>query len=201
MEQVDSSPPPQENSQPSDPEISQAEIEHEKKAAAAEDDNASDDEEGSLDNVDSVVEDEDDKVMVGGEIDTPAFALLAGVVEDDQEENNKAKVSIPLTRLPATLGRSHETNDKNFFGVGNRKALSRQQVNIITWREFVFCGYYVPHKLYSCLCSCNDILHGLTLVARFFLVFYRHYTLCSVSFRFKILWVDLWDNTMPNPMN
>ena len=43
-------------------------------------------------------------------------------------------LSIPITRLPATLGRSHDTKDKNFFGLGTRKVLSRNQA-VIFWRD------------------------------------------------------------------
>ena len=70
--------------------------------------------------------------IVGGEIQSPAFCLLAGVytANDDALE----VVSIPLTKLPATIGRSHDTDDAHFFGLGTRKALSRQQA-VIYFRD------------------------------------------------------------------
>ena len=47
---------------------------------------------------------------LGGSISTPAYALLAGVALE-----NKSKIlSIPLTSLPTTLGKEHDTKDINF---------------------------------------------------------------------------------------
>jgi hypothetical protein len=43
-------------------------------------------------------------------------------------------LSIPITRLPATLGRSHDTKDTHFFGLGTQKVLSRNQA-VIFWRD------------------------------------------------------------------
>lgn len=37
---------------------------------------------------------------------------------------------MPITRIPATLGRSHDSTDENFFGLGPKKALSREQCRI-----------------------------------------------------------------------
>ena len=53
---------------------------------------------------------------------------------DQQKDGNQTAVSVPLTRLPATLGRSHETNDTNFFGLGTERVLSRQQC-VIGYRD------------------------------------------------------------------
>jgi hypothetical protein len=47
-----------------------------------------------------------------------------------EDPENRQVVSLPLTRLPATLGRSHDTKDKHFFGLGGKKVLSRQQCRI-----------------------------------------------------------------------
>ena len=69
---------------------------------------------------------------VGGKIDTPAFCLLAGVFVDT--EDCIEMISLPLTKIPAAIGRSHDTNDPHFFGLGNKKALSRQQA-IIYFRD------------------------------------------------------------------
>ena len=62
----------------------------------------------------------------GGSCDTTCFALLDGRVTDPETEETSA-FQIPLTKLPAVLGRSHETANPNFFGLGRRKALSRKQ--------------------------------------------------------------------------
>jgi len=70
----------------------------------------------------------DDDISLGGVIDTKAFALITGVFVEDT--GTRQVVSIPLTHLPATLGRSHDTKDPKFFGLGTRKVLSRQQVMI-----------------------------------------------------------------------
>jgi hypothetical protein len=43
-------------------------------------------------------------------------------------------LSIPITRLPAILGRSHETSDPHFFGLGMKKVLSRNQA-VLQWRD------------------------------------------------------------------
>ena len=69
------------------------------------------------------------EVSLGGPIDTPAFGLLDGIFEDP-ETGSHTRVTIPLTRLPATLGRSHDTDDPLFFGLGKKKALSRKQCMI-----------------------------------------------------------------------
>lgn len=45
-------------------------------------------------------------------------------------------MTIPLTRLPAVLGRSHSTGDINFFSLGPAKALSRQHC-VIDYRDNV----------------------------------------------------------------
>ena len=74
-------------------------------------------------------------VEVGGSITTKAFALLDGIHEDP-ETGVRERVTIPLTKFPATLGRSHDTDDdddddeQHFFGLGKKKALSRQQCRI-----------------------------------------------------------------------
>lgn len=66
---------------------------------------------------------------MGGTIDTPCFALLDGVSEDPATKKN-TRMTIPVTRLPAIFGRSHDTDDPHFFGLGTKKALSRKQCMI-----------------------------------------------------------------------
>ena len=46
-------------------------------------------------------------------ITTPAYALLVGVVLEILSKI----LSIPLTSLPTTLGKEHDTNDVNFVGL------------------------------------------------------------------------------------
>jgi len=50
---------------------------------------------------------------LGGSITTPAYALLVGVAL----ENESKILSIPLTTLPTTLGKQHDTKDVNFVGL------------------------------------------------------------------------------------
>ena len=69
---------------------------------------------------------DNDTTAFGGTSDTPCFALLDGRVTDP-DTNETFTFRVPLTKLPAVLGRSHETEDPNFFGLGRRKALSRKQ--------------------------------------------------------------------------
>ena len=71
--------------------------------------------------------DDDDGMDVGGSIDQPCYALLDGVFQDPENPNSKTRVTIPITRLPAILGRTHDTDDPHFFGLGKKKALSRKQ--------------------------------------------------------------------------
>ena len=73
-------------------------------------------------------EDDDEEVItLGGKSETPCFALLDGIFEDPQDPTTKTRVTIPITRLPAVLGRTHDTDDPHFFGLGKKKALSRKQ--------------------------------------------------------------------------
>jgi hypothetical protein len=74
-----------------------------------------------------------DDIEVGGTVDTPCFALLDGMVQDPETQES-SRFNIPLTKLPAVLGRSHETDDPHFFGLGSRKALSRKQC-VIYYRD------------------------------------------------------------------
>ena len=67
--------------------------------------------------------------LLGGNIQTPAFCLLDGFFEDP-DTAKKTRLTLPIDRLPATLGRTHHTEETNFFGLGKVKALSRQQCSI-----------------------------------------------------------------------
>merc|ERR1712238_536447 len=67
-----------------------------------------------------------DEVEVGVTIDKPAYFLLAVMYEQkDNTQEPLAKVSIPITTLPALLGRNHNTKNPQFVSLGDHKALSR----------------------------------------------------------------------------
>jgi len=83
---------------------------------------------------------------IGGSIETPCFALLDGKVFD-AETVETSPFRIPLTKLPAVLGRSHETDDPNFFGLGSRKALSRKQCAIYYQDSKGGCVEWDKHEL------------------------------------------------------
>jgi hypothetical protein len=67
-----------------------------------------------------------------------AFVMMLLIMMHDmtiyQKDGVRKRVTIPLTRLPAVLGRSHNTGDVNFFSLGPAKALSRQHC-IIDYRD------------------------------------------------------------------
>jgi hypothetical protein len=73
--------------------------------------------------------DEDVKLSLGGLIESLAFCLLDGIFEDPKE-GTKKRVTVPINRVPAVLGRTHNTSDRGFFGLGKVKALSREQCRI-----------------------------------------------------------------------
>ncbi|KAG7369691.1 FHA domain containing protein [Nitzschia inconspicua] len=66
---------------------------------------------------------------MGGIQATAAFALLDGI-QHDLGSGKRERVTVPITRLPAVLGRSHDTKDPNFFGLGTHKAVSRNHFKI-----------------------------------------------------------------------
>lgn len=72
---------------------------------------------------------DDVSLNVGGPQTTEAFALLDGI-QQDPDSGKKERVTVPITRLPAVLGRSHDTKDSNFFGLGTKKAVSRNHFTI-----------------------------------------------------------------------
>ncbi len=49
---------------------------------------------------------------------TPAYALLVGVAP----ENQSRILFVPLTSLPTTLGKEHDTKDANFVGLAEHKS-------------------------------------------------------------------------------
>jgi hypothetical protein len=75
-------------------------------------------------------------VLLGGTLPTPALCLLDGFADGELSTDLK-RFTLPITGLPATLGRSHQnTTDKYFFGLGrSAKAISRQQFRIEYWAD------------------------------------------------------------------
>jgi pSer/pThr/pTyr-binding forkhead associated (FHA) protein len=85
-------------------------------------------------------------VVVGGRVDIPCYCLLDGIDDDaadavqhqeeDEEEpdrrprRRRRRLTVPITRLPATLGRRHETTDPHFYSLGSAKAVSREHARI-----------------------------------------------------------------------
>jgi hypothetical protein len=67
--------------------------------------------------------------ILGGTLETPAFCLLDGVLMAEEQQ----RVTFPISRLPAILGRTHKTRDTNVIGMGAAKALSREQCRIDYW--------------------------------------------------------------------
>jgi pSer/pThr/pTyr-binding forkhead associated (FHA) protein len=69
--------------------------------------------------------------VLGGKCDTPAFCLLDGFVQDSTAGGAVRPFRVPINRLPAILGRTHETSESNFFGLGTQeRAMSRNQFRI-----------------------------------------------------------------------
>jgi hypothetical protein len=69
-------------------------------------------------------------ILVGGSSKKRAYALLDGFLQDPKDDSPPERLSVPVTRLPATLGRTHATSEPNFLGLGKAKAISRQQCRI-----------------------------------------------------------------------
>ena len=81
---------------------------------------------------------------LGGIVDTPCFCLLDGIIDltPTTSSNNKdesttekqiERLSVPITHLPAVLGRAHQTNDENFIPLGTFTTISRQHCKIEYW--------------------------------------------------------------------
>mmetsp|Transcript_8329 Transcript_8329/g.16945 ORF Transcript_8329/g.16945 Transcript_8329/m.16945 type:complete len:1022 (-) Transcript_8329:990-4055(-) len=75
---------------------------------------------------------------LGGQIDEPAYALLTGRCYDPKTDA-ACVVSVPLTRIPATLGRAHDTHSASFFGLGTNKSLSRSHA-VVYYRDSAGAG-------------------------------------------------------------
>ena len=71
----------------------------------------------------------DKSVVLGGSLEKEAYALLTGQYEDTKE-SKKTIVHVPITALPAILGRTQKTSDQHIFDLGNCKALSRKHAVI-----------------------------------------------------------------------
>jgi len=68
-------------------------------------------------------------LSLGGTCDKPSYALLTGLYEDIKK-STKTTVKIPITALPAILGRTQKTTNEHIFDLGNCKALSRKHALI-----------------------------------------------------------------------
>ena len=87
-------------------------------------------------------------VSLGGTLEKndAAYALLDGLLHHDAgssdggnagagsndsvDTSKMERITIPITYLPAIIGRSHDSNEPNFFGLGSNKAISRKQCMI-----------------------------------------------------------------------
>lgn len=72
-------------------------------------------------------------LLLGGRSKEPCYCLLDGFLEDPEDAGaEKSRITIPITKLPATIGRSHDkdSDDPHFFGLGSKKALSRKHCRI-----------------------------------------------------------------------
>jgi hypothetical protein len=69
-------------------------------------------------------------VLVGGSREEPSFALLDGFFEDPEDPGKRERITVPVKTLPTVFGRSHDTNDPHFVGLGKKKALSRKHFSI-----------------------------------------------------------------------
>lgn len=72
---------------------------------------------------------------LGGKIEKEAYALLSGQYEDTKT-NTRTLVNVPITILPAILGRTQKTTDKHVFDLGYCKALSRKHAVIFYTDSF-----------------------------------------------------------------
>lgn len=115
----------------------QMEVDEEEEAGGGgESNNESGDSSGDDDEDDDGEDDTDEPsaTTLGGSIPTPAYALLTGILDDPKKDGDdptkRSVISVPITRLPAVLGRNHKTKDPNFFGLGDARLLSRNHVRI-----------------------------------------------------------------------
>ena len=113
------------------------------------------DQEESLDEEEEEEDEEEEEegdgktmVQVGGRQKEKAYALLDGVIEDSST-GVKSRVTIPITRIPATLGRTHDTDDPHFFGLGKIKALSRRQCRICKFHS-EGVPIWEPSRAFTC---------------------------------------------------
>lgn len=67
--------------------------------------------------------------LLGGSVSKDALCLMDGVLWKDAASTSE-RVTLYIKRIPAIIGRSHVTTDKNFVGLSSDKAVSRQHVRI-----------------------------------------------------------------------
>ena len=88
--------------------------------------------EGINEEVDAASSDADEEggepsssLEVPGMLGTPCYALLVGMIDPStktEESSNNEIISIPITRLPVTLGKEHDTRDPSFIGLQESSA-------------------------------------------------------------------------------
>jgi len=91
----------------------------------------------------TAISEEDDKpisspIQLGGPNGSngiPAYALLVGMIIDpDQADSNNDSeneiISIPITRLPTTLGKEHNTKDPSFVGLKENSSSSNNDTTL-----------------------------------------------------------------------
>jgi hypothetical protein len=86
-------------------------------------------------------------IVVGGSTTQPALCLLDGYREE--ADNVIERVTVPIQRLPTTVGRAHTTDDVHFIGLGGNdtpvaKAVSRLHIRIdyrVALPSTGQCGY------------------------------------------------------------
>jgi hypothetical protein len=76
-------------------------------------------------------ENADQMYEIGGRSKEPCYCLLDGFFEDP-ESGEMSRITIPITKLPVTIGRSHDKDidDPHFVGLGSKKALSRKHCRL-----------------------------------------------------------------------
>jgi hypothetical protein len=94
-------------------------------------------------------------VSLGGTVAKEALCLLDGLLESDKGVSDWERVTLLIKRLPATIGRSHVTSDKNFVGLGgggsnNSSSPNGRNANKAVSRQHVRIDYRVPTSAGGC---------------------------------------------------
>ena len=124
----------------------------------------------------SVDETADVTVAVGGpREDSSSLALLDGFFTDP-DDGKRERITCAVKTLPVVFGRSHETTDSHFVGLGKKKAISRKHFTIYyrdeeggtaEWDDSTSKLKYVPAKDFD---KANDKIKSKELPSRGFFV-------------------------------